>query len=72
MHASDLLVPPTGEGVEDRRTPRQQVLWDTTYQRIEGVLPGFLAAVIPAPPPPLASSAQPGAPGAAVEPPTAE
>ncbi|KZV62609.1 Sec7-like domain is implicated in guanine nucleotide exchange function [Peniophora sp. CONT] len=51
MHAADLLVPPVGEGIHDTRSARQQVLWDATYQRVEGVLPGFLAAVIPAPPP---------------------
>ncbi|VDC07154.1 unnamed protein product [Peniophora sp. CBMAI 1063] len=60
MHAADLLVPPTGGGAHDTRSPRQQVLWDATYRRVEGVLPGFLAAVIPAPPPPP-PSAQPAA-----------
>ncbi|WVF70575.1 hypothetical protein IAT40_005367 [Kwoniella sp. CBS 6097] len=57
MNSSNLLVPPP-EGGQDTRTPEQKELWDKGAERIERVLPGFLADAIP----------RPGAPGSAAPP----
>ncbi|OCF31102.1 Sec7 domain-containing protein [Kwoniella heveanensis BCC8398] len=57
MNSSNLLVPPPSEGNHDSRTPEQKELWDKGAERIERVLPGFLAEAIPRPVPPSASAA---------------
>lgn len=44
MNATDMLVPPSAH---DHRSPLQKSLWDTTHERIERFLPGFLQEVLP-------------------------
>ncbi|KAI0340495.1 Sec7-domain-containing protein [Trametopsis cervina] len=50
MNATGSLVPPPVNG-DDQRSDRQKALWAATHERIERFLPGFLAEVLPAPPP---------------------
>ncbi|KAF9239676.1 hypothetical protein BU15DRAFT_87976 [Melanogaster broomeanus] len=49
MNAAGILVPPPGS--EDGRDEQQRTLWTATQARLERFLPGFLAEVVPAPPP---------------------
>ncbi|WWC86203.1 uncharacterized protein L201_001076 [Kwoniella dendrophila CBS 6074] len=49
LHSSNLLIPPSAQGVQDPRTPEQIELWSKSVERIERVLPGFLSEAIPAP-----------------------
>ncbi|WWC66365.1 uncharacterized protein I206_100266 [Kwoniella pini CBS 10737] len=58
MHSSKLLVPPSPNDTEDKRTPDQIELWNKSVERIERVLPGFLDEAIPPPPAPLHNQPQ--------------
>ncbi|KAJ3556534.1 hypothetical protein NM688_g1976 [Phlebia brevispora] len=50
MNATGSLVPqPAGD--DDQRSDWQKALWAATHERIERFLPGFLADVLPSPPP---------------------
>lgn len=49
MNAAGILVPPISD--QDGRDERQRTLWTATQERMERFLPGFLADVIPTPPP---------------------
>ena len=48
MNSSKLLLAPPSTGA-DERTQAQKDLWTASSERIERVLPGFLAEAIPAP-----------------------
>jgi brefeldin A-resistance guanine nucleotide exchange factor 1 len=51
MNAAGILVPPSPTDA-DERDERQRTLWTATHERMERFLPGFLADIIPQPPPP--------------------
>jgi brefeldin A-resistance guanine nucleotide exchange factor 1 len=60
MHSSTLLLPPPAAG-EDTRTVNQQNLWKASAERIERILPGFIAESIPAECVPETSGSAPSA-----------
>jgi len=55
MNASNILVPPSSP--EDTRTPSQASLWQSTHEKMDSFLPGFLDELIPSPLPPRAPAA---------------
>lgn len=58
MHSSGLLLPPhQGQATGDERTPEQVDLWDKSVERIERILPGFLADAMAPPPEPVVLAA---------------
>lgn len=48
MNATDILVPPSTAEIEDEE---RKSLWNVTQEKIEALMPGFLAEVIPQPEP---------------------